>query len=99
MAFGPARQVRDQPFISGGGFGMAAAIAEQPGAAMRDVAIVGGDCEGAAAAFERLLAAPGMEQRLGGAAIQRRGGCAAALVQPEIADTCVELSGPQQGRE
>ena len=43
MSFGPVRRERQQPLIGGGRFVMLAAIAEQPGAEMRGVAIVWGE--------------------------------------------------------
>ena len=49
---------------------MLAAVAEQPGAEMRGVAIVWGEREGAAAAFESFVAATAMEQGFGQPAIQ-----------------------------
>jgi hypothetical protein len=70
MAFGPVRRERQQPLVSGCRFFMLIAVAEQPGAEMRGIPIVRGERKGAAAAFESVVAATIMEQRLGQPAIQ-----------------------------
>jgi len=59
-----ARVAASKPFRS------LRAIAEQPGAEMRCIGVIWGPDEGAAAAFEAVIAAPAVEQRFGQAAIQ-----------------------------
>ena len=70
MALGPIGRMRQQPLVSRRGLLMTAAIAEQPGAEMRCIGVIWGPDEGAAAAFEAVIAAPAVEQRFGQAAIQ-----------------------------
>jgi len=70
MTLGPIRRERQQPLVGGGRFFVLTAVAEQPGADMRGVPIVRGEREGAAPAFEGLVAPTVMEQRFGQPAIQ-----------------------------
>jgi hypothetical protein len=78
---------------------MAAAIAEQPGAEIGGAAIVRGQGKGAAAAFERLVAAPAMEQRLGGTAIQYSGSRAASITTSQALKAGVKVPGAERRRE
>ena len=63
------------------------------------VAIVRGQGGGAAAAFERLVAAAAMEQRLGSAAIQSGGSRAASIGTPQELKAGIKVPGAERRRE
>ena len=68
-------------------------------AKLRRIMVLRGQGEGAAAAFERLVATAAMKQRLGGAAIQRSVGRAAALFASQIVEASIDGPGAQRRRE
>ena len=70
MPLGPVRRLDQEPLIGGGGLAMFAAIAEQPGADMRGVAVARRQQKRAPAAFERIVAPAVVEQRFREPAIQ-----------------------------
>jgi hypothetical protein len=99
MTFRPIGRPREQLFIGRCRVLMAAAIAEQPGAEIGGAAIVRGQGKGAAAAFERLVAAPAMEQRLGGTAIQYSGSRAASVATSQELKADIKVPGAERRRE
>src|SRR5205085_10883118 len=78
---------------------MTTAIAEQPGAEMGGIGIVWGRGEDAAAAFESVIAAPAVEQRLGQTATQYSRGRMSAPRTSEEAQADVNLPGAERRRE
>src|SRR5204863_6251313 len=89
---------RQQPLVSRRGLLLTTAITEQPGAEMGGIGIVWGRGEGAAAAFESVIAAPAVEQRLGQAAIQYSRGRMSASRISEEAQANVKLPGAERRR-
>jgi hypothetical protein len=99
MAVRPIGRPREQSLIGGGRVLMTAAIAEQPGAEMGRLAIVRGQGEGAAPAFERLVSPPVMKQRLSRSAIQYSGSRAASIATSQELKAGVKVPGAERRRE
>jgi hypothetical protein len=62
IAVNPIGALLQESFVSAGSFRVTTAIAEQPGAKIRDGIVIGSRGKGDATAFERLRAAPGVVQ-------------------------------------
>lgn len=99
VPLGPVPRPCEQAFVGCGGFAMAAAITEQPGAEMGGIAIVRSERKGSAADFERRVAAVVMKQRLGQLAIQSSISRAARFATSEELKTGIQLPGAERRRE